>query len=484
MRNVTARATARAAGSTTYETGVPCKQGHLSPRATHSGTCVECTRLAAKKWIAQRPEKGAAYTAAYRGRNKEKILEKGRVLQAAKRAADPEKYRALHSAHYRAKVAADAGRTVRTFNVLPIAELVQRLHAQHNGNILYVAGYRTMTTPATFLCAVHNKQIDAHPHNVLRGANPCPRCNHMKSAGEEQVANYLATFTQVDRRNRQLLKPKEVDIYLPENKLAVEYCGMYWHSHGDADEEQRDRHKHYEKFKACAAAGVRLITIYESEWQERAHVIRRLLRSAVGRGRGKVFARKCALRRVEPSQAAAFFEKYHVQGGAGTGTHYGLFWADKLVACMRFTFGGTERGLAAKSRVWSLSRYATRVAVVGGASRLLKAFLADYPGQPVKSFSDNRYFSGGVYEKLGFALEDETPPDYKVWSPKTGLATKAQYQRKWIPRRLEEHGVPDAFDPEADPRTEADMTYLMGARRIYDCGKKRWVLQLASNVSV
>jgi len=35
--------------------------------------------------------------------------------------------------------------------------------------------------------------------------------------------------------------------------------------------------------------------------------------------------------------------------------------------------------------------------------------------------------------------------------------------------------VDEVFDPKTDPRTEAEMTYLMGARRIYDCGKKRWV---------
>jgi len=106
---------------------------------------------------------------------------------------------------------------------------------------------------------------------------------------------------------------------------------------------------------------------------------------------------------------------------------------------------------------------------------LFKAFVKDHDPDSVKSFSDNRLFSGGMYGQLGFTLEEEVAPDYQVWSPKVGLKPKPHYQRRQLPKRLEEHGVEDSFDPKTDPRTEAQMTYLMGAGRIYDCGKKRWV---------
>jgi hypothetical protein len=80
-----------------------------------------------------------------------------------------------------------------------------------------------------------------------------------------------------------------------------------------------------------------------------------------------------------------------------------------------------------------------------------------------------------MYAQLGFSLEEETGPDYQVWSPKIGLRPKAHYQRRNIPKRLLEHGMIESFDPETDPRSESEMTFLMGCRRLYDCGKKRWV---------
>jgi hypothetical protein len=296
----------------------------------------------------------------------------------------------------------------------------------------------------------------------------------MKSSGEDAVFAHLAKFTAATQRDRTVLRPRELDIYLPEKQLAVEYCGMFWHSHFDADTERRDKHKHANKHKDCAAQGIRLLTIYETEWQEHEYAIRRLLRNAVGKGKGRLMARKCDLRRVPHGDAVAFYERYHPQGGAGSGEHYGLYWGSKLVACMRFTLGANDRGNT-KQRVWTLTRYATRITVSGGASRLFQAFLREYQPAEVKSFSDNRYFDGGMYQKLGFALEDSTGPDYQVWSPKIGLRPKSHYQRRNLQKRLAEHGRTEVFDSETDPRTEAEMTYSMRCGRIYDCGKKRWV---------
>lgn len=303
----------------------------------------------------------------------------------------------------------------------------------------------------------------------------------MKSSGEEVLATYIETFSKVNRRNRVLIPPKELDIYVPDHKLAVEYCGMYWHSCRDQEQLKKNRSSHYQKYEATQKTGVRLITVFESEWVNRQPQIKRLLRNVLGKSKGRLMARKCDLALVSPKQARMFFEKYHIQGGAGTGKHYGLFWKGHLVACMRFTFGANDRGEAAKKASWTLSRYATRLTVTGGASRLFKAFLKEESPIEVKSFSDNRYFSGDMYRALGFVLEKETSPDYQIWSRKLGLLPKSHYQRRNIPARLKDHGIEDDFDPKNDPRTELEMTFLMGAGRIYDCGKKRWVWRLDSS---
>ena len=335
--------------------------------------------------------------------------------------------------------------------------------------------YVSSSVPITVRCVDHDLVFKANPRGLMAGENPCSRCNHMKSAPEDAVAEYLGQFTTVVRRDRSLIGPKELDIYLPEHNLAVEFCGMYWHSHGDKADEKKNKRRHAEKYRMCAEKGVRLITLYETEWSERQATVKRMLRNAIGKSRGRLMARKCELGRPTAQEARAFYERYHPQGGSGSGEHYGLYWKGKLVACMRFTFGGNDRGAGAKVRQWTLSRYATRITVAGAAGRLFKAFLKEYQPQTVKSFSDNRWFSGQMYEQLGFTLEEDVGPDYQVWSQKLGLRPKPHYQRRLLQKRLDEHGFSEAFDPASDDRTEAEITYFMGARRIYDCGKKRWV---------
>jgi hypothetical protein len=335
--------------------------------------------------------------------------------------------------------------------------------------------YTNSQAEIQIVCRKHKKVCSTKPNWVIMKNNPCTQCNHMKSAEEAAIAKFCGLFTKVSSRNRSLLAPKEVDIYMPSKHLAIEFSGMFWHSHPDEVHENGHKMDHANKFYRLRDMGIRLITVFQSEWRERPYAIKRLLRNAIGAGRGKLMARKCELKNVPHKEAVAFYERYHPQGGAGHGDHYGLYWKGKLVACMRFTFGANDRGAARAGSMWTLTRYATRITVAGGASRLFKAFVNDKNPGEVKSFSDNRYFSGGMYTQLGFTLEEETKPDYQVWSPKIGLAPKSHYQRRLLPKRLQEHGSTEVFDPETDTRTEKEMTYAMGARRIYDCGKKRWV---------
>lgn len=368
------------------------------------------------------------------------------------------------------------GARIRASKQLSIHEFIRRATAIHKGRYTYVPEQFTnvLTGEITVICPQHGP-FKQSPVNHLSGKVGCTRCNHMKSAGEDAVRSFLSTFTRTEHRNRSLIAPKELDIWMPEQSLAVEYCGAYYHSAGSAEEERAIKRKHVEKYLACRSKGIRLITLYDVEWDARKGAIRRLLRNAVGKTRGRLMARKCDLRSVPIKEARTFYDRYHPQGGSGSGEHYGLYWREKLVACMRFTFGANDRGSAASGRAWTLTRYATRITVAGAASRLFKAFVREHNPSEVKSFSDNRFFDGGMYAQLGFVLEGESPPDYQVWSPKIGLRPKPHYQRRALPARLQEHGVSEPFDPDTDPRSEAEMTYLMGCRRIYDCGKKRWL---------
>lgn len=333
--------------------------------------------------------------------------------------------------------------------------------------------YRGKKNKVTIVCKAHGPFEQSPGHHIWR-AHGCPECSHHRSKGEAAILKFVSIFSNPMSRDRSTLGGKELDIYIPERNLAIEYCGEYWHGASSPEEERKDRNRHYDKYKACQAKGIRLLTIYESEWLNRPKALKHLLRNALGKSRGSVMARKCEVIKLDNKTASDFYDRYHPQGGAGFGDHYALTYSGKIVACMRFTFGANDRG-ANSERVWTLSRYATRISVKGGASRLMSAFVNEKNPPVIKSFSDNRYFDGGMYEALGFELEEITPPDYQVYHQKIGLMPKAAWQRRAIPRRIKDVGSDETFNPDTDPRSERDMTFLLGAQRVFDCGKKRWV---------
>ena len=64
-------------------------------------------------------------------------------------------------------------------------------------------------------------------------------------------------YGKVVKRTRKVIAPQELDIYLPELKIAVEFNGNYWH--------KDVKNYHLDKSIACRNKGIRLIHIYQFE---------------------------------------------------------------------------------------------------------------------------------------------------------------------------------------------------------------------------
>ncbi|MEE3344816.1 MAG: hypothetical protein VZS44_12030 [Bacilli bacterium] len=70
--------------------------------------------------------------------------------------------------------------------------------------------------------------------------------------------NYSDLVIQTDRN---IIKPLELDIYIPKLKLAIEYNGCYFHS----IEMGTDKKYHLNKSLLCREQGIRLVHIYDFE---------------------------------------------------------------------------------------------------------------------------------------------------------------------------------------------------------------------------
>lgn len=68
-------------------------------------------------------------------------------------------------------------------------------------------------------------------------------------------------FGKIVRRSRKIIAPQELDIYLPDIKLAIEFNGSYWHQYTN----DSDKRYHLNKSINCRNKGIRLIHIYQFE---------------------------------------------------------------------------------------------------------------------------------------------------------------------------------------------------------------------------
>ena len=85
-----------------------------------------------------------------------------------------------------------------------------------------------------------------------------------RSSYEQSIVNYLKTIVDTDivTNSRKIISPYELDIYLPEYNLAIEFNGTYWHS---VDKDIID-YRHINKTNMCEEKGIHLLHIFEHEW--------------------------------------------------------------------------------------------------------------------------------------------------------------------------------------------------------------------------
>lgn len=314
------------------------------------------------------------------------------------------------------------------------------------------------------ICCKDHGPFTQTPSSHINGQG-CPRCANVgPSDAQVEIANFMRQFTDVMEEAPIGESRKRVDVFLPEYSLAIEYHGLIWHSTRFKSDPRED----YKKHRQLEALGVRTIHIYEDEWELRRGVVERTLMSAVG-ALPRIYARSTELVEISTSEADEFYELNHLQGRCLAEVAYALKEAGEVVACMSFGVARSDRRNTDKT-VWELERYAATKTVVGGASKLLKAFLRSGRAKTVVSYSDTRAFSGAMYQALGFELVSESAPDYKYvnGSYKVGRIHKSKFQRKNLPEML------SVFDPNL---SEAENCRNNGWYQIFDCGKKKWVLQ-------
>jgi ribosomal protein L37E len=326
----------------------------------------------------------------------------------------------------------------------------------HGGRYDYAqVAYSDYHSNVTIVCREHGPFVQT-PNNHLQGKG-CPTCGYGSPRAEEALSVYLASLGVEHARNwRGAIAPYELDLFIPAHNLAIEHCGLYWHS-----DAHQDAGYHKLKRRLCKDKGIRLLQVFEDEWVKRPEAVKALIRGALGLN-PRLAARKTE---VMACDVGEFLDTWHHAGAGGTRNGYALLHEGRIVMALTLR-PWFEQRVHREKDTYEVARVASSHTVVGGLSKLLQYIRKELAPQRLISFCDLRYFSGHAYKRLGFNWVSRSAP--------TGWYVRAlerKHPRSFTKARVEAllgHAVASA------PAAVRELGYNV----LHDCGHDRFELVL------
>ncbi len=305
--------------------------------------------------------------------------------------------------------------------------------------------------------------------------------NHTKTSSMEiEVRDFLQSLAidNVIVNDRKVIKPMELDFYLPDYAFAIECNPTLSHNStiGGWYDDPKPHNYHKLKTDKAEEKGTFLFHIFGWEWEHRRDIIKSMIRNSLGLTESKIHARNTHIVDVSFEESKVFLQSNHRQGSCQSRIRLGLVEdsTGRLVSIM--TFGSTRPGIGKQESdddsCFELLRFCNllNTTVVGGASKLFNHFIKTYKPLKVISFSDRAHTKGNLYSKLGFQEISRSDPSY-VWVKPYGEIVKTRVS-------CQKHNLTKCFDDVDEniikTKSENEIMIEHGFVQVYDSGVKRW----------
>ena len=286
--------------------------------------------------------------------------------------------------------------------------------------------------------------------------------SNYSSKKENEIFDFIKEkYDGIIEQNYRKFDNKELDIYLPELKLGIEFNGLYWHS-----EKQKNKSDHFDKYVYFKNLNINLINIWEDDWNFKSQIVKSILLNSLGIIDKKINARNCIMKNVTNNEKTIFLINNHIQGNCSSSINLGLYFNEELVSMM--TFGKKRMILGNKilnSNEYELLRFCSKCNYIirGGASKLFKHFIDNYDPIKILSYSNLDIGNGNLYDILGFKNLGYTKLNY-WWS---------DYQHRYHRSGFMKHKlIEEGFDKN---KTENEIMYEKGYAKIWGVGNSKWI---------
>lgn len=315
------------------------------------------------------------------------------------------------------------------------------------------------------LCEIHDS-FNINRYNlynrtiVYQFENICTICNPISenaSVKENEIRDFIENELKI-KTEKIKINNKEIDIYISDNKLGIEFNGLYWHS-----DLHKDNDYHLNKTKLCEEKGIQLLHIFEDEWIHKKEIVKSIIRSKLDVIINEISIIECQIVKIDNKTCKNFLTENHIEGHINSKIKIGLLHNNELVFIMCFNKINNGK--------YELLRYCNKLnnTITNGANELLKYFTETYHPKIITTLVDRRYSQGNLYKQLGFSFIKNIKPKYFYFKMKEMI----RYGYFDFKKNLL---IKEGFDSS---KTEFEIMEELGYTKIHDCGYMKFEVSLA-----
>ena len=313
-------------------------------------------------------------------------------------------------------------------------------------------------------CNDCNYVFETIPSDHIGKASGCPKCANLISNPEKEIVEFIKSLNIVVKEcTREIIQNPnngrkwELDIFLPEHNIAIEFNGIYFHS--TARKSNINFHK--EKTDACLEKGIFLLHIFEDDFNYKKHIVYNRIRELTNKPKTlPILSENTKLKVINSSLANNFLDQNHIHGNTKATFYYGLFYNNELVAVSAFLKGNNN---TRNENMYELVRHSTKGMVIDFLSKVIKKFQRNFT-ESLYVYCDNSFFNTEFYTKVGFKKVEDIPPGYKYV-----INSKRENKSKWKKTDIKSK-LPNFY---CEDKSIEEIMLDANIYKIYDSGKTR-----------
>ena len=251
----------------------------------------------------------------------------------------------------------------------------------------------------TIKCDKCNKEYNINTavlnHRVNLKVECCTICNPVGSfnISEDNVGTYIESLKLECSFNRRDLMndKKEIDVYIDNKKIGIEYNGLLWHSNKFVNDSY-----HINKTNSCNENGIDLIHIFEDEWINKQDIIKSLLKEFLDIDSLNLSIDNIIIKEIHGDEVRCFMDNNDLNGYINSSINLGIFTNDELITLLSIDNDDNNNYNIVRmtNKINKNNKY--------GYKLLIDYFIKIYNPNKLTCIIDNRFLFGKILGDIGF----------------------------------------------------------------------------------